>query len=179
MVLGAFLLGFGLGGFLDGIILHQILQWHHIISNLIPMNTLTGLQKNAVGDGIFSMGMWLVAVRGFGVLWQNIQQKRSLISTQKLLGWIVAGWGGFNIFDSIVFHWLLRLHHIRQVPNFLVYDIATASNIYFVTPSSFVLIPMANIFSPIVPLKKLLLKLNVTVPMMLKNMPNLFSYGNG
>lgn len=124
MVLGAFLLGFGLGGFLDGIILHQILQWHHIISNLIPMNTLTGLQKNTAGDGIFSMGMWLITVLGLGILWQNIQQKRSLVSTQKLLGWIVAGWGGFNIFDSIVFHWLLRLHHIRQVPNFLVYDIA-------------------------------------------------------
>lgn len=27
-------LGFGFGGFFDGILLHQILQWHHLLSGL-------------------------------------------------------------------------------------------------------------------------------------------------
>jgi uncharacterized membrane protein len=27
------LLGIGLGGFFDGIVLHQILQWHHMLSD--------------------------------------------------------------------------------------------------------------------------------------------------
>jgi uncharacterized membrane protein len=26
-------LGIGLGGFVDGIVLHQILQWHHLLTN--------------------------------------------------------------------------------------------------------------------------------------------------
>ena len=28
------LLGLGLGGFFDGIVLHQLLQWHHMVSNV-------------------------------------------------------------------------------------------------------------------------------------------------
>ncbi|TIN47498.1 MAG: DUF2243 domain-containing protein, partial [Mesorhizobium sp.] len=31
---GWLLLGFALGGFFDGIVLHQILQWHHLLSGL-------------------------------------------------------------------------------------------------------------------------------------------------
>ena len=30
--LPAFLMGVGLGGFIDGILLHQILQWHHMLT---------------------------------------------------------------------------------------------------------------------------------------------------
>jgi uncharacterized membrane protein len=29
----AFLLGIGLGGFVDGIVLHQVLQWHHMLTD--------------------------------------------------------------------------------------------------------------------------------------------------
>jgi uncharacterized membrane protein len=28
----AFIMGLGLGGFIDGIVLHQILQWHHMLT---------------------------------------------------------------------------------------------------------------------------------------------------
>ena len=28
------LLGLGLGGFVDGIVLHQVLQWHHMVSDV-------------------------------------------------------------------------------------------------------------------------------------------------
>uniref|UniRef100_A0ACD5GNJ8 DUF2243 domain-containing protein n=1 Tax=Desertifilum tharense IPPAS B-1220 TaxID=1781255 RepID=A0ACD5GNJ8_9CYAN len=123
--IAAFLLGFGLGGFIDAIALHMILQWHHIISNLVPMDTLADLQINVWGDGIFSAGMWLITVIGLGLLWNALKQNPILpLSTQAFIGWIVVGWGGFNTFDSIVFHAILKLHHIRQVPNFLVYDIS-------------------------------------------------------
>ncbi|MFN3432503.1 MAG: DUF2243 domain-containing protein, partial [Candidatus Sericytochromatia bacterium] len=32
--------------------------------------------------------------------------------------------GAFNLVDTVTFHALLGLHHIRQVPDFLIYDIA-------------------------------------------------------
>lgn len=34
------LLGVGLGGLLDGILLHQILQWHHMLTNVRPIDLL-------------------------------------------------------------------------------------------------------------------------------------------
>ncbi|QXE24247.1 hypothetical protein B6N60_02951 [Richelia sinica FACHB-800] len=39
-------LGLGLGGFVDGILLHQILQWHHMISNLQPLTTISNIDLN-------------------------------------------------------------------------------------------------------------------------------------
>ncbi len=49
------LLGLGLGGFFDGIVLHQILQWHHMAtSSGYPADTLENLQLNTTLDGLFS-----------------------------------------------------------------------------------------------------------------------------
>lgn len=119
-----FLLGFGLGGFIDAIVLHMLLQWHHLVSSRVPMNTLAGLQRNVVWDGVLSAAMWLVTVTGLGVLWRSVQQTPIVpLTTSAFVGWILIGWGGFQIFDSIFFHALLGLHHIRHVPNFMVYDL--------------------------------------------------------
>ena len=40
----AIVLGIGLGGFLDGIVLHQILQWHHMLTSTgdYPATTVRG-----------------------------------------------------------------------------------------------------------------------------------------
>ena len=38
------LLGLGLGGFLDGILMHQVLQWHHLLTDTgeYPATTVAG-----------------------------------------------------------------------------------------------------------------------------------------
>lgn len=52
-VLAGVFLGLGLGGFFDGIVLHQILQWHHMLTSAgYPANTLDNLEFNIVWDGI-------------------------------------------------------------------------------------------------------------------------------
>ncbi|MBD1918274.1 MULTISPECIES: DUF2243 domain-containing protein [Cyanophyceae] len=120
-----FLIGFGLGGFIDAIVLHMLLQWHHLVSGRVPMNTLVGLQRNVMWDGVLSAGMWLVVVVGLGVLWRGVQQTPIVpLTTSAFVGWILMGWGGFQLFDSVFFHALLGLHHIRPGPNYLFYDAA-------------------------------------------------------
>lgn len=39
-------LGVGLGGFFDGIVLHQVLQWHHMFSSVYPVDTVSGLRPD-------------------------------------------------------------------------------------------------------------------------------------
>jgi Predicted membrane protein (DUF2243) len=34
------LIGSGMGGFVDGIMLHQMAQWHNMLSNVIPPHTM-------------------------------------------------------------------------------------------------------------------------------------------
>jgi uncharacterized membrane protein len=50
------LLGLGLGGFFDGIILHQVLQWHHMLTSAgFPPNSIDNLEFNTLWDGIFHL----------------------------------------------------------------------------------------------------------------------------
>jgi uncharacterized membrane protein len=60
------LLGLGLGGFVDGIVLHEILQWHHMVSHVAdyPVDTLAGLRVNVVADGFFHVVTWLLVWAG-------------------------------------------------------------------------------------------------------------------
>jgi uncharacterized membrane protein len=54
VVWGAVLLGLGLGGFFGGIILHQVLQWHHMFTSAgYPANIVENLELNTLGDGLF------------------------------------------------------------------------------------------------------------------------------
>ena len=62
-------LGIGLGGFVDGIVLHQILQWHNMLSNWMPPTTLEAMHVNMVWDGLFHAVVWLVTLVGVLLLW--------------------------------------------------------------------------------------------------------------
>lgn len=46
----------GLGGYFDGIVLHRILQWRHMLSNEgdYPADTVEGLQSRRSGMGCFT-----------------------------------------------------------------------------------------------------------------------------
>src|SRR5690606_7722468 len=60
------LYGLGLGGFVDGIVLHQILQWHHMVSHVeeYPPDTLAGLEVNVLADGFFHVATWFFVLGG-------------------------------------------------------------------------------------------------------------------
>ena len=108
-------LGLGLGGFCDGIVLHQLLQWHHLVSNVdvFDPTTLPGLRANILADGLFHGVAYLFTVAGVALLWLAMQRgQRS--SARELLGLLLAGWGLFNVADSVVNHFLLDVHHINM-----------------------------------------------------------------
>lgn len=64
-------LGLGLGGFVDGILLHHLLEWHHMLSNWYPMTPERNERINMIGDGMFHIG-WsacsLVSLLAVGVI---------------------------------------------------------------------------------------------------------------
>jgi uncharacterized membrane protein len=116
-------LGFGLGGFVDGIVLHQVLQWHHMISSTKdgPVNTVAGLEANTLADGFFHATTWVFVAIGLWWLWSNASRRRITLD-RRLLGWLLLGWGLFNVADEVLFHALLDLHHIREGDNEFAYD---------------------------------------------------------
>jgi uncharacterized membrane protein len=120
----AFVVGVALSGFFDGILLHQVLQWHHLLS-LGPGETFRDLRMQVYADGLFHVAVYAVAVVGLFLLWLA---RRDLIrpgATQRLIGGALLGFGAWNIVDVGFFHWILGIHRIRvNVPNPMAYDLA-------------------------------------------------------
>jgi uncharacterized membrane protein len=110
------LLGFGLGGFIDGIVLHQILQWHHIVSHVeaFPVGTVEGLEVNTLADGFFHMGTWLLVLAGSTAAIASWRKGRRAPSWTFHFGLVLAGWGLFNVVEGLVNHHLLQIHHVRD-----------------------------------------------------------------
>ena len=110
------LLGIGLGGFLDGILLHQILQWHSMLSARIPPHDMEAMRISMAADGWFHLATWLVTLAGVMVLWSALRGPGPLPRERSLLGWALIGWGSFNLIEGMVNHLILGLHHVRDLP---------------------------------------------------------------
>jgi uncharacterized membrane protein len=108
------LLGLGLGGFVDGIVLHQVLQWHHMVSARTPPTTLVGLEINTVADGFFHVGTWLLVVAASITTITAWRQGRLAPSWSFHVGLVLAGWGIFDVVEGLVDHQILGLHHVRD-----------------------------------------------------------------
>jgi uncharacterized membrane protein len=123
LIAAAVLLGLGLGGFFDGIVFHQILQWHHMVSTPRPPDSLENLELNMLGDGIFHAATWIVTVAGVFTLSASNGARSEVGGTRTLIGGILIGWGAFNTVEGIVNHHLLGLHHVRPGPDEVLYDV--------------------------------------------------------
>jgi uncharacterized membrane protein len=117
------LLGIGLGGFVDGIALHQILQWHNMLSNWLPPTTMEAMQRNMVWDGLFHAVVWLVTLLGVLLLWSAASQQETMPALGAFIGQLLFGWGAFNLVEGIIDHQILGVHYVRQVPNYTVYNL--------------------------------------------------------
>jgi uncharacterized membrane protein len=108
------LFGLGLGGFVDGIVLHQILQWHHMVSAERSPATLAGLEVNTVADGFFHLATWVCVVAASITSIRAWQQGRLAPSYSFHVGLVLVGWGVFNLVEGLVDHQLLGVHHVRD-----------------------------------------------------------------
>jgi uncharacterized membrane protein len=119
----AILLGIGLGGFVDGIALHQIAQWHQMLSAVVPPESMEAMKRNMAADGWFHAAVWIATFAGVMVLWSALRGPGALPSTGYFLGSMLLGWGGFNLAEGIIDHHLLQLHHVRDLPQHMpAYD---------------------------------------------------------
>ena len=120
LTLAAGVLGFGLGGFFDGIMLHQILQWHHLLS-LVP--GIGDLRAQVMWDGVFHALMYVVAAWGLAALWRA-SRRGPVVSRGVVLGAILIGFGVWNIVDTLLSHWILGIHRVKlDSPNPLAWDL--------------------------------------------------------
>lgn len=109
------LLGLGLGGFFDGIVLHQLLQWHHMLTSAgYPADSVRNLQVNTLWDGLFHASTYGFVVAGLAVLWRAAHRRHVWWSARMLVGTVLMGFGLFNLVEGIVDHHILGIHHVNE-----------------------------------------------------------------
>lgn len=125
------LLGIGLGGFVDGILLHQILQWHNMLSNVVQPSALVAMKFNMVWDGLFHAMTWLTTLVGIVLLARRGRGRghghghgHGVTSGRALAGSMIAGWGLFNFVEGLIDHQILALHHVHPGRGQLAWDLA-------------------------------------------------------
>jgi uncharacterized membrane protein len=128
LLVGGLLIGIGLAGTLDEVLLHQLLQWHHLYDRGTP-------RMGILSDGLFHLASTAVLVLGvviaLGSTGGAVRRARSEPADasdagrgRRLLGAVLVGTGGFNLYDATVQHKLLRLHQVRaDTDNLLPYDL--------------------------------------------------------
>jgi len=126
LAVSGLILGLGLGGFADGIVLHQILQWHHLICRTATCHptSIADLQRKNVQDGYFHLAVWFLTLLGVAALFRAGSRPGVLWSGRVLAGSILGGWGLFNLVEGIVDHQILGIHHVRPGPTQVAWDLA-------------------------------------------------------
>jgi uncharacterized membrane protein len=115
--IGSFVLGFGFLGALDGIVFHQLLQWHSVIM-------ATDRPGQIVSDGLFHFAVTITLVIGGILLWLAGNPTNLSKGIRLLVGGILIGGGTFNLVEGIINHHILQIHRVKPGdPNALVYDL--------------------------------------------------------
>ena len=119
-------LGLGLGGFIDGIVLHQILGWHHLIctTDTCRVETVEALKRQNTQDGFFHLATWILTVIGVTMLFRAARFTGQPWTGRALVGAMLAGWGSFNFVEGLIDHQLLGIHHVLPGhPQQLLFDL--------------------------------------------------------
>ena len=107
--------GVGLMAAVDEIVFHQLLGWHHLYDRSTPA---VGLLSDGV---LHALELVLLVAGGFALA--DLHRRGTLSAAWARAG-VLLGAGGFQLFDGLVDHKLLRLHQVRYGVDLLPYDVA-------------------------------------------------------
>ncbi|WP_454191084.1 DUF2243 domain-containing protein [Paenibacillus sp. Marseille-Q7038] len=108
------LFGFGIIAFVDEVVFHQLLHWHHFYDK---STSDIGL----VSDGLFHAFSFFATI-GSSFMLADLR-RRDAFSLKRWIGGILLGAGSFQLYDGIIQHKVMRLHQIRYHVDILPYDL--------------------------------------------------------
>lgn len=99
---------------IDEIVFHQLLGWHHFFDGSTTTVAI-------FSDGLLHSTELILMVLGF-FLFARLWDERA-VHARAAWGGFFLGLGGFQLFDAVVDHKILRIHQIRYVENLWLYDL--------------------------------------------------------
>ncbi|TDL38331.1 DUF2243 domain-containing protein [Macrococcoides goetzii] len=109
-----YIFGIGLAGFIDEIIFHQFLQWHHFYDQMTK-------EIGLLSDGVLNAmcGFFII----FGLFLLADSRRKYQMDWKFWIGRALMGMGSFQVYDGIINHKILKMHQIRYVDNVITYDV--------------------------------------------------------
>jgi uncharacterized membrane protein len=108
-------IGVALMAAVDTVVFHQVLGWHHFYDRSTP-------DIGLLSDGLLQTAYLALLVGGF-FAFADLRRRAAVAARSAWAGFLL-GAGGFQLFDGIVDHKVLRLHQVRRdVDDLLVYDL--------------------------------------------------------
>jgi hypothetical protein len=87
MRLAALLLGVGLGASFEGIVFRQILDWHQMLSAVLPPDTPPAMRLSGLAEGWVQLAAWVVITAGVFVLSRTVRLAGRVPSTRSFFGY--------------------------------------------------------------------------------------------
>ncbi|MGW3603181.1 DUF2243 domain-containing protein [Micromonospora sp. NPDC005161] len=113
-ILAGVLIGVAVMAAVDEIVFHQLLAWHHFYDR-------STLSVGLLSDGLLHAAELIALVGGF--FWFADLRRRGALAARFAWGGVLLGAGGFQLFDGLVDHKVLRLHQIRYGVHLVPYDV--------------------------------------------------------
>lgn len=128
LVTSGVFMGIGLGGFFDGILFHQLLQIHNMLSAKFPKTSIANMEINMFWDGLFHTLTYTMTLVGLGLLWKAGKRSDVPWSGKTFMGAMLLGWGLFNFVEGIIDHHILQIHHVVETHGLSAFDYAFAAS---------------------------------------------------
>ncbi|RPF55280.1 DUF2243 domain-containing protein [Aquisalibacillus elongatus] len=113
-----FILGLGILGAIDGVVFHQLLQWHHMIMS-------PNIHLEIYTDGLFTAAFSALMVWGAIKIFRDAKKGELGHNGDIFLSGILIGGGVFNLVEGIIDHHILQVHRVNPMAeNPLLYDLA-------------------------------------------------------
>ncbi len=119
-----------MGGFVDGIVLHQLLQIHNMLSAKYPTRGIpndqlvVNLEINMFWDGLFHVLTWVMTAIGIAMLWGAAKNPNVPLKGSTFIGSLILGWGLFNLVEGVIDHHILHVHHVTETADHWMWDLA-------------------------------------------------------
>lgn len=108
------LFGLGMVAFIDEVVFHQLLHWHHFYD-------LSTTNVGLISDGLFHAFSWFATVVALFMVADL--RKRKVWNFKRWMGAVYVGGGTFNLYDGIIQHKMMRIHQIRYNVDIFYYDV--------------------------------------------------------
>ena len=106
--------GLGMVAFIDEVVFHQLLHWHHFYDK---STTSIGL----ISDGLFHAFSWFATVASLFMV-ADLRRKNAW-KRKRWFGAVFLGAGVFQLYDGTIQHKVLGLHQIRYDVDIFYYDV--------------------------------------------------------